>query len=217
MSDPERPDLQDSSVDDPKQTERKPVEVQTFGTGSPVPADAGAQMQQENSRRPAPIPAVPGRALTRPAQSPSRTDQSSGLQRAAAAVRVVLPMVQKVLPLLDGNIASVVSNILLNQSKAPAKANLAPVESALARLHVEQRELRGQVAEQNTSLKRVGDQLELVKEATDRNTLEQQELMEDLASIRKKMKVFAWTGLGLLVLSIVVNVILFLRLQRILP
>jgi len=39
------------------------------------------------------------------------------------------------------------------------------------------------MGEQNSSLKRVEDQLEMVREATDRNTLEQQELLEDLKAV----------------------------------
>ncbi len=218
MSDPERPSPEDSSLADSGLQAESPEEARQNAVSSPLPADLGDATPlppQDGSRPPGNASSAVARALARPTAHPQH---SSGLQRAMAAIRVVLPVVQKVLPLLDGNIASVVSNILVSRPQTPSHpANLAPVESALARLHVEQRELRGQVAEQNASLKRVAEQLEMVKGATNRNTLEQQELMEDLDSIRKKVKVFAWAGLGLLVLSILVNVILFLRLQRIVP
>ena len=71
--------------------------------------------------------------------------------------------------------------------------------------------------EQNTSLKRVEDQLELVREATDRNTLEQQELLEDLKVVGNKVNWFALFALALLVISVLLNVILYLHIQRVLP
>jgi hypothetical protein len=57
----------------------------------------------------------------------------------------------------------------------------------------------------------------MVREATDRNTLEQQELLEDLKGVGKKVNLFALFSLALLAVSILINVILYLRIQRILP
>jgi Flp pilus assembly protein TadB len=88
---------------------------------------------------------------------------------------------------------------------------------SLAELQTQQLDLRNHVAEQNTSIKRVEDQLELVREATDRNTLEQQELLEDLKGIGNKVNVYALVALALLVVSVLLNVILYLHIQRVLP
>jgi len=71
--------------------------------------------------------------------------------------------------------------------------------------------------EQNGSLKRVEDQLEMVREATDRNTLEQQELLEDLKAVSNKMNTLAFIALGLLVVSVGLNIILYLHILRVLP
>ena len=68
----------------------------------------------------------------------------------------------------------------------------------MTELQVQHRELREQVVEQNTSLKKVEDQLEMVREATDRNTLEQQELMEDLKAVGNKVNVVALVALAFL-------------------
>ena len=57
----------------------------------------------------------------------------------------------------------------------------------------------------------------MVREATDRNTLEQQELVEDLKTVGSKVNVFALVALALLAVSIVLNVILYLHIQRVLP
>jgi hypothetical protein len=100
----------------------------------------------------------------------------------------------------------------------PARpVDLAPLEEGISSLQTQQRELRTQIADQNTSLKRVEDQLEAVREATDRNTLEQQELFEDLRSVGNKVNIFAIVALLLLVGSVTVNVILYLHIKRVLP
>ncbi len=98
-----------------------------------------------------------------------------------------------------------------------APVNLEPIENGLADLRTEHRELRTQVGEQSSALKHVADQLEMVREATDRNTLEQQELLEDLKSVGSKVNMFAFLALLLLAVSLLVNVVLFLHIQRVLP
>ena len=164
----------------------------------------------------------PGRPLANQAAEPP-IEVPSGVQRAISALRAALPYVQRILPLLDGNIGTAVSNILAPRHHAPQQqlppppVNLAPIEDGLAELQSEHRELRERVVEQNSSLKRVEDQLEMVREATDRNTLEQQELLEDLKSVGNKVNAFALFALALLAASILINVILYLHIRRVLP
>jgi hypothetical protein len=120
------------------------------------------------------------------------------------ALRNVMPLVQRLLPLLEGNVLTAISNVLTPRPQAPPpppKVDLAPLESSLAELQTQHRGLREQVMEQNASLKRVEDQLEMVREATDRNTLEQQELLEDLKIFSGKVKVVAVIGIGVLVIG----------------
>jgi hypothetical protein len=135
-------------------------------------------------------------------------------------IRTALPFVQRILPLLDGNIATTVSNIL-NPQPPPAPpappANLLPIEEGLAELRTQHRELRDQFVEQNSSLKRVEDQLEMVREATDRNTLEQQELLEDLKAVGSKINLVALVAIGLLAFSVLLNLLLYMHIQRVLP
>ena len=138
------------------------------------------------------------------------------------AFRSALPFVQRLLPLLDGNFATAITNILTPnvhpQAPAPApKVDLAPLEDGLAQLQTQHRDLRDQVIEQNNSLKRVEDQLEMVREATDRNTLEQQELLEDLKSFGGRLKLVVFIALGVVAIGIILNLILYLHIQRVLP
>jgi hypothetical protein len=110
-----------------------------------------------------------------------------------------------------------VANLLAPRPPAPAPpANLAPLETGLLDVQTQQRKLREQVIEQNASLKKVEDRLEMVREATDRNTLEQQELMDDLKSARRKITVFAVFALLLLLGSVGLNVVMFLYMRGIL-
>lgn len=212
-----------------------------------TPAQAAPAAQREPVAPPVPTPAAPQAAPDRrlPAQQ-----HPSTLQKAAGIIRSAIPVVQKLLPLLDGNIGSAVSNLLnppppppaapastalVAPPPAPPKLDLAPVLTPLkeniAELKTIQSELqlahkdlqtanvqlRDQISEQNISLKRVEDHLELVREATDRNTLEQQELMEDLKSMGSRVNLVAAVAIGLLAVSLLVNLFLFMHIQRVLP
>jgi hypothetical protein len=186
--------------------------------GSPLPVGNSGRTpslpteDETQSFRTAP---PPGRALTNP-----DPQQGSGLDRAMGILRMAIPFVQRILPLLDGNIGTAVSNILTPHPQPVQPhppVDLEPIENGLADLRTQHRELRIQVGEQNTSLKRVEDQLEMVREATDRNTLEQQELLEDLKTFSNKVNAFALFALGLLAASILINVILYLHIRRVLP
>jgi hypothetical protein len=194
-----------------------PLRVSTRNAGEGPEASGEDRPSQSAASHDEPFEQV--RTGSRTAQAPrpiSTAGRPSGFQRSVGAIRMVIPIVQKVLPLLDGNIASAVANLLMPQHRVEP-VNLAPLENAVVKLHGENVELRNRMVEQNTMLKRVGDQLDLVKEATERNSIGQQELLDDLNSFRKKVRGFAWAAMVLLVISIAVNVVLFLRVQRIIP
>ena len=217
LSETEGIDSSDLNPPEPRAVAPRPRAI-----GSPLPMGVSHRQPvppvQGDVRRLA--QALPhGRALGggAPAEEPS-----SGLQRAVGALLAALPIVQRILPLLDGNFASNVGNLLAPhprpQESAPApKVDLAPIEDGLHEIQTQHRELRDQVMEQNTSLKRVEDQLEMVREATDRNTLEQQELLEDLKSFGNKVKMIVIIALGLVAIGFILNLILYLHIQRVLP
>jgi hypothetical protein len=164
-------------------------------------------------------PSAEGRVA--PSASGSAAGETSSLQRAAAMLRSALPFVQRLLPLLDGNIATTISGLLAprahQQTPASAKLDLVRIEDGLADLQTQHKKLRDQVTEQNNSLKRVEDQLEMVREATDRNTLEQQELLEELKAFEKKIKIMVIIALVLVVAGFLMMLALFMHIRRVLP
>jgi t-SNARE complex subunit (syntaxin) len=98
-----------------------------------------------------------------------------------------------------------------------APLDLAPVHTQITELQTHTQDLRTQMQEQGSSLKRMEDQLEMVREATDRNTLEQQELIEDLKAVGNKVNLFALLLFAMLIVSLVLNVMLFLHIKQVLP
>jgi hypothetical protein len=165
-------------------------------------------------------PPPPGRALPSGSETDGAGEGSSPLQKALQGLRAAIPFVQKILPLLDGNIGSALANVLNQQQPAHRPAppvNLAPIQEGVQDLQIQHRELREQVLEQNASLRKVEDQLEMVREATDRNTLEQQELMDDLKTVGKKVNIVTLVVLALLTISLLLNLVLYLHIERVLP
>ena len=190
-----------------------PGELHKRAVGSPLPVGGGGSAPLAGERQEAAAhssaPAAE-RALTTAPEAVESSHAMSGFQRAVGALRMAMPIVQRILPLLDGNLESTVANIM-------GPANLANIEDGLAEVQAGHRDLRDQVIEQNSSLKRVEDQLEMVREATDRNTLEQQELLEDLKTVSNKVNTFAFVALVLLAVSVVLNIVLYLHIRRVLP
>jgi hypothetical protein len=215
--------MEEESMDEPESQEPR-EEFAPKTVDAPRPRAVGSPLPKGDTGR-APAPLFPGNATRiapvdeplddeAPLETVEDPAQPSNLQRAVKGVRMALPFVQKVLPLLDGQVIATVANLLAPRSAPPAPpVNLAPLETGLLEVQTQQRKLREQVIEQNTSLKKVEDRLEMVREATDRNTLEQQELLDDLKSVRRKMTVFAIFALLLLAGLGGLNVVMFLYMR----
>ncbi|HUA99519.1 MAG TPA: hypothetical protein VMA34_14405 [Terracidiphilus sp.] len=196
-----------------------PAEPAFVANGSSLHAVADAVPQ--SAAEPAnshPVAATEPSDIDSPAPQPS--PRPSGFQRAVGALRIAVPFMQRLLPLLDGSVAETAPTVLPPYSPSTserAPAEVTPFEGSVAELKTQHRQLRDQITEQNTSLKRVEDQLDLVRQATDRNTLEQQELFEDLKGFGRKAMVFAIFVSVLLGASVVLNVIFLLHFQRVIP
>ena len=203
--------LAENKVASIRETASRP-QIEEVGLGNP-PAPAAI---------PAPLPApAPSPALAVASEPPIQLP--TGIRRAVSLVSAALPLVERILPLFEGNFRDALSN-LLNPPPPPAPAappappvDLAPIENSLAQIKTLHSELRDQLLEQNASLASAEDRLELVREATDRNTRQQQELLEDLRDFGKKINFIAWTALGLLSISVGTSIALLLKIFKILP
>ena len=199
---------------DREEPQKQILEPAKMKTRAEIAARAAAIGDTE---RPEPPNPAPGAAKSR-GRGSSETPQDgkqasrSGFQRAVGIIRTVAPVFQKVLPLLDGNVASAVANILAPRIETP-RVDLEPIENALTKMRKEHVDLRMNLADHTATLKRVAEQVETVKDAAERNAIEQKELARDLQRLRAKVNAFAWVGLGLLAVSILVNVLLFWRIQ----
>jgi len=184
--------------------------------GSPLPIGGSSRAPLAASRDDSPIhaPQQPGHAPQ------GATELAASLQRVFSAVCTAFPFLQKVMQGNEGMVVNTVSNMLTPHPPSPntgSALDLAPIESNLADLRAHHRDLHNQIVEQSTALKRVESQLDLVREATDRNTLEQQELIEDLKTVSGKVYSFSILVLLLLIGSVVLNIFLYLHISRVLP
>lgn len=239
MSDPERLDWKNE------------LASQVESEGEPHPVDLLAKLMRAESGsapRPVAVPPLTDTSLTAPhlvSSESHRTEQipaaaralaappgveeandPTALQRTLGAIRSALPVLQRLLPLLDGNILAALAGMLtLPQAQPHAHAqpapkpavDLSPVEMRLTDLKTQQLELRGQMTTQDAALKKLADQLEQVREATDRYALEQEELVYELKAAGKRMNIVAFLAFALLAASIALNVVLYLQIHRLLP
>lgn len=154
--------------------------------------------------------------IGRPPQRTEKRDPPAALQRTATAIRTMVPLLQKLLPLLDGNVASAVANLLLSRPAGAPAVDLEPLETALMRMRGDLAVMQDKSTQQETTLKRIDDQLGTVKEALERAALEQKEAAEELSQTRRSIRIFAVLGAVLLVISIGLNAALFLYVRGIL-
>jgi len=178
----------------------------------PSPANPPSQGKGEEAKPASRTVSItpPAKALTRQG---SRPQKPSGFGRAVGVVRAALPVVQKLLPLLEGNIAFAAANFLAPQGQ---HVDLVPLESAVGRLQAEQRTQRGQIIDQKILLEQVETELATVKAVTEQNAAHQRELAEHLLVTSKKLSRFTWIIVGLLTLSIAFNILILVRMAYIL-
>lgn len=130
-----------------------------------------------------------------------KEDKSPSMWRVLLQLRVLLPYLSRLVPLLDGSAAQVT-------------AQTHEFQHGLTEVQSGHRELRVQLQDQTVQLKRVEEQLERLRETTERNTLEQQELIEDLKSFAGSIKALAALGFVLLLANGGLVIYLLLRLRH---
>lgn len=130
-----------------------------------------------------------------------KEDKSPSMWRVLLQLRVLLPYLSRLVPLLDGS---------SHQSAAQSQE----LHQGLADVQSGHRELRAHLQDQTVQMKRVEEQLERLRETTERNTLEQQELIEDLKSFAGTIKSLAFLGILLLLTNVGLVIYLVVRLRH---
>lgn len=166
------------------------------------PARAGDEMARHVTEKRGPALVSTGRV----------GEHRSGFQRTASAVRTMVPLLQKMLPLLEGNVISAAANLLAPGLMAPT-IDLAPLDASLAKLRGELAAMEVRDAEHERAFKRMDEQLETMKDAIERNAHEQKQAGEELSRIRGRLAAVSAIGLVLLLVSIGVNTALFLYVK----
>jgi hypothetical protein len=195
-------------LNEPGLPAQKPIDVPRSGGEAPTPpAELSGPIVPRDSER-------GGRRTARNGQvaagNPARGAKPSNFRRAMGAVRAVLPTVQKLLPLLEGNIAWTAANFLAPSGQS--SVDLTPVKDAINKIHADQVAMRGHVAEYDTAFSRIEDQLKTVTDALERNANEQKDLSEDINRLRSRTSTILWIVFGLLIVSIATNVFFYLQM-----
>jgi len=149
------------------------------------------------------VPAALERAKSKPTK----------FERVIGVARTVLPLVGKMLPLLEGNMVSAASNLLLNRPMP--EVDLKPLEDSIARLQADHRALAFLTGEQKRALHHLEDEFAAVQEAVEKNAASQAELIESVAQLAKRTSSFMRLVIILLVVSMLFTALLCVRIAYI--
>ena len=157
----------------------------------------------------------PGTGQPRPPRQPEvlrPVQQHSRFEKTIGVLKTILPLAQKVLPLIDGQIGTVVSNLIAPPASPRLVAqSMQPLEDGLAQLERQQVELRTQFAGQGARLEQIDKQISTVRELAEATAAEQQNLARDLKKLGRKVNIVAIAGLILLAAIVALNVALLVQ------
>jgi hypothetical protein len=162
---------------------------------------------------PAPAPISGPKPVSRPVSSAlarPMPPKPSKFERAISVAKAVLPIVGKMLPLLEGNVVSAASNLLANRPMH--EVDLKPLEESISRLQSEHRALAFHSGEQKRALQRLEDEFAVVQEVVQKNAADQAELIEHVAKLAKRTSSFMRLVTILLVVSILFTALLCVRI-----
>jgi hypothetical protein len=172
------------------------------------PAEIIGPAQPAPAPKPKPNPLPAPTALGRP-----RPSKPSKFERAVSVARTVLPIVGKMLPLLEGNFVSAASNFLGNRPMH--EVDLKPLEESITRLQSDHRALAFHSTEQKRALQRLEDDFAALQETVQKNASDQAELIEHVAKLAKRTASFMRLVTILLIVSILFTVLLCVRIAYI--
>ena len=188
---PLRPKVRHANYDSPEALSRPTPPPQPVAAVLPPPTP-----------KPVPIPTALARSVPN-AQKPTRFERAIGI------AKTVLPLVGKMLPLLEGNVVSAASNLLNHPAQ---QVNLRPLEESISRLQADHRALAFHTSEQKRSLRRLEDDFAALQESVQKNAADQAELIEHVAKLAKRTSSFMRLVVILLVVSILFSALLCIRI-----
>lgn len=207
---PSRPKFRFANYDQPEALLRHLSAEESAASGAKsAPAfDSPVLQAPSMSSKPVPDP-MPVPAQTALARPVPPLHKRSKLQQAVGVAKTVLPIVAKMLPLLEGNVVSAASNLL---TPRPVEVDLKPLEEAIAKLQSDQRALTFHTTEQKRALRQIQDEFEALQESVQKNAEQQVEIAEHLAKLAKRSASFQRLILILLLLSILFTAFLCVRI-----
>jgi hypothetical protein len=120
--------------------------------------------------------------------SPSSGQASSRIWNLVSKVRSTLPLVAKILPLLDSGIATALAPVSSALAPQPT-VNTKAIERSINDVQSIQRDLRTHVQNHALQLKRIEEQLVHVRDEVERNSREQQNKIEEIRSSIGTLKI----------------------------
>lgn len=201
---PSRPKVRFANYDRPEALVRRvsredrgpAASIPLEGTPEPPPVRAPKTGSNETALT-KPVPPVPKR---------------NTLERAIGVAKTVLPLVGKMLPLLEGNVVSAAANLLAGHT---VEIDLKPLEEAISRLQADQRALTFHTTEQKRALRRLEDEFGALEQAVQKHAEQQAELAEQVAKLAQRTASFNRLVIILLVLSILFTGLLCVRIAYI--
>jgi hypothetical protein len=159
-----------------------------------------------------------GTVPRRPVEIARPVHHLSAMEKTVGVLRTILPIAQKFLPLLDGQIGTVVSNLIGPQNSPRQVANaLLPLHEGLAQLEKQHIELRARIAGQDAALREIEEQIKTVRELAEETAAEQRGLTAIVSKMRRRVNLVVVAGLVLLAALVTLNVLLFVHIRGILP
>lgn len=177
-----------------------PPRIQEASLPTPPPAPLAS----------APPSSRPGSPATSTALARPTPPKPSTFERAIGVARTVLPIVGKMLPLLEGNVVGAASNLFANRPMH--QVDLKPLEESIARLQSDHRALAFHSNEQKRAIQRLEDDFAELQEAVRKNAADQAELIEHVAKLAKRTSSFMRLVTILLIVSILFTALLCVRI-----
>ena len=215
---PLRPKVRYADYDSPEAQILKPTPLSKAKSriAEILPRKSAAPVIQEAPDSAAAAPPLP--RPTTAAPKPEATTalgrllppKPSKLERAVSVAKTVLPLVGKMLPLLEGNVVGAATNLLAHR---PAQGvDLKPLEDSIASLQSDQRALTFHASEQKRAIQRLQDEFDTVQQAVQKQAEVQAELVEHVAKLAKRNSSFMRTVTILLSVLILFTALLCVRI-----